>query len=182
MKILVFLPSESDSESGSQVWLYADSSLMGTNRALFLPDISCAFHSCAALVARIGRLGKSIMPQYAPRYCDAFTAGFVTMPAEGVANPLLRCFDGAVACGQWVSANGTTMPTLGAHCGNTVSATHGNTTWHTVAQAVTAASQQMTLKTGDLLCLAGNERFHVHAGDVLHGLIDGTEVLTVRVK
>ena len=182
MKILVFTPTESAWPQACHVELYPDSSLLFTNRALFLPefDVCCR----PALVARIGRLGKSIAPQYALRYCDALTTGIMTMPVEDASDPCVRCFDGALSVGAMVPRDDEPWsdPVL--------EFLNGNLTWPApnrplgswLSDAIAEASRLMTLKTGDLLYLANDQRQPVKRGDVLHGRINGMDALTIRVK
>ena len=182
MKILVYTPVEGAMPPVCDVELYPDSSLVFTNRALFLPefDVCCR----TALVARIGRLGKSIAPQYAFRYCDAITAGLVTAPVEAVSNPELRCFDGALASGVMLARDCATAsePQPEWRNGDQVWPSPCGPLWPWLREAIATASRHMTLKTGDLLYLASAQRQPVKRGDVLHATLDGQDVLTIRAK
>ena len=182
MKILVFTPTESALPQACHVELYPDSSLLFTHRALFLPeyDVQCR----TALVARIGRLGKSIAPRFALRYCDAITAGIVTAPVDTGDDPRVRCFDGALSTGVMMPCD-TAMQSEPV-----LEFSNGALTWPApdrqllpwLSHAIATASRHMTLKTGDLLFLTHAQRQPVEQGDVLHACVNGVDALTIRVK
>ncbi|MBR6283379.1 MAG: hypothetical protein IKR25_03685 [Muribaculaceae bacterium] len=183
MKILVFTPKEGASPQACEVELYPDSSLVFTNRALFLPE--CGELCCrAAVVARIGRLGKSIASQYAMRYCDAVTAGFVTLPMDDDSDPTMRWFDGSLTCGEMTPHDFETgcSPLLTWQCGTQMCAGPDGPVMTWLSDAIVASSRHMTLKTGDLLYMTSPQLHRVHRGDELHGCFNGNDVLTIRVK
>ena len=183
MKILVFTPAEGASTQACDVQLYPTSSVIRTNRALFLPELG-AMSIRAALVARLGRMGKRIAPRFAMRYVDAVTTGFVLSPVEAAIDPTVRCFDGALPCGVMKTHDFESQgePTMewsnGVQRWTQLSRQAGQ--W--LSEVIATASRYMTLNTGDMLYLASEQAEPVNCGDVLHGNYDGANVLTIRVK
>ena len=182
MKILVFAP-EHEAETAR---LYADSCVVHTDRPVFLPDELHPLTSRAGIAVRIARQGKSVQARFAPRYWDAASVAFVTTPATGSNDPLRRCFDGAVACGEWVPmADAASQQSLHGEATDgirTWALTGGEDAFSAVNQAIARASEHMTLKTGDLVLMVGGELVTAQRGMTLGGLLNGREVLTIRLK
>ncbi len=182
MKILVFAP-EHEAETAQ---LYADSCLVHTDRPVFLPEELQPLASRAGIAVRIARQGKSVQARFAPRYWDAASVAFVTTPAACGNDPLCRCFDGAVACGEWVPMTGAAaQQSLHAEATDgirTWALTGGEDAFNAVNRAIAQASEYMTLKTGDLLLAMGGESVEARGGMTLGGLLNGREVLTIRLK
>jgi 2-keto-4-pentenoate hydratase/2-oxohepta-3-ene-1,7-dioic acid hydratase in catechol pathway len=57
------------------VFMKPDSSILKNNKPFFLPDFSSEIHYEVEVVVKISRLGKGILPKFAPRYYDEITAG-----------------------------------------------------------------------------------------------------------
>lgn len=183
MKILVFIPAEGASAQVCDVQLYPASSMIKTNRALFLPELG-AMSIRAALVARLGRMGKRIAPRFAMRYVDAVTAGFVLTPVEAVIDPTVRCFDGALPCGVMTTHDFESQgePAMAWSNGDQQWTQLSRPAGQWLSEVIASASRHMTLNTGDMLYLASEQAQPVNCGDVLHGSYEGTNVLTIRVK
>ena len=58
------------------VTLMADSALLRTGRAMYLPEFAHTMVAAPAVIARIDRLGKHIAPRFARRYWKEVTTGF----------------------------------------------------------------------------------------------------------
>lgn len=61
---------------GKDDWyLMPDSSILRTGQPFFIPDFDDKFVIIPVLMARIGKLGKSILPKYVDRYVDGISLG-----------------------------------------------------------------------------------------------------------
>ena len=57
------------------VFMKPDSSILKNNKPFFLPDFSSEIHYEVEVVVKITRLGKGILPEFAPRYYNEITTG-----------------------------------------------------------------------------------------------------------
>ena len=92
------------------VFLKPDSSILKNNKPFFLPDFSSEIHYEVEVVIKISKLGKGILPEFAPRYFDEVTVG-IDITARDLQNQLSKaglsweiskCFDGAAPLGKFV--------------------------------------------------------------------------------
>ena len=183
MKILVF---ETDGNSlGERVTLYPDSSVISTRKPLFLPEWSDSFATRMALAVRICRLGKHVASKFAHRYWDAATACLVTSDKQTTQpDALSQAFDGAIALGEWVEMDAEARNHL------VVDAITGDPLWNNANdqlarladEAIVAASQRMTIKMGDVFCLAFGEQRDISIGGTLRVGLNGREILTIKIK
>lgn len=183
MKILVF---ETDGNALSErATLYPDSSVITTRKPLFLPEWSDSFATRVALAVRICRLGKHVALKFAHRYWDAATVCLVTSDAQASQpDALSQAFDGAIALGEWVEMDAEARNYM------VVDTMTGDPTWNNASEqlarladeAIVAASQRMTIKMGDVFCLAFGEQRNISIGDTLRVGLNGREILTIKIK
>lgn len=92
------------------VFLKPDSSILKNNKPFFLPDFSPEVHFEVEVVIKISKLGKGILPKFAPRYYDEVTAGIdltardiqSRLSKAGLSWELSKCFDGAAPVGKFL--------------------------------------------------------------------------------
>ncbi len=92
------------------VFLKPDSAILKNNKPFFLPGFSSVIHYEVEVVVKISKLGKSIAPEFAPRYYDEVTAGIdITardlqdeFSKKGLPWELSKGFDGAAPIGKFV--------------------------------------------------------------------------------
>jgi len=172
------------------VYLMADSALQFNRRPLFLPDFAPAYTAQAALVVRIGRMGRHIAPRFAHRYWDAVTVGMMVRATgcEGLSDAITRSFDGAAVLGTMVAVDELSgaieQVTLEARVGDTLLC-RGNASQLAVSidEMIARLSQYYTFKTGDLIYTGEwGDALPVTINDRLSGSLDGRNVLEINVK
>ena len=85
----------------------SDSTLLKGGKPFFVPDFTCGCVVTLHLVARIGRLGKSIPERFSGRYVDAWTLGalFSARDTDGggaAVSSMAVDFDGSTMIGEFV--------------------------------------------------------------------------------
>lgn len=141
MKILI-IDSYDNPRNGLR--LVADSAWRPDRRPLFIPEGAGCIHAEIRPAVRISRLGKSISPDFAGRYYDAWTLVSVQDFGQGAA----LMADDSMVVGRWLPldvlpASGTCS---GAPVGVDIPAAR-------LAGALAELSRGMTFKTGDILVL-----------------------------
>ena len=138
-----------------------------------------------ALAVRICRLGNHVELKFAHRYWDAATVCLVTSDAQASQpDALSQAFDGAIALGEWVEMDAEARNYM------VVDTMTGDPTWNNASEqlarladeAIVAASQRMTIKMGDVFCLAVVEKRNISIGDTLRVGLNGREILTIKIK
>jgi fumarylpyruvate hydrolase len=140
-----------------------DSSILKNNKPFFLPDFSSEIHYEVEVVVKISKLGKGILPKFAPRYYDEITVG-IDITARDLQTKLSKarlpweiskCFDGAAPLGKFLPIS--SLDDIGhldfrleindkiAQQGNTSDMIFG------VDEIISYLSRFFTLKTGDLI-------------------------------
>jgi 2-keto-4-pentenoate hydratase/2-oxohepta-3-ene-1,7-dioic acid hydratase in catechol pathway len=170
-----------------------DSALLKDGKPFFVPDHLGRIEVAAHLVARICRLGKSIPERFAHRYWDALTVGLDFSAAqlleeaqeEGLPWDRSEALDGSAVLGQWVEK--TWLPDnvdFALHVdGEPVQRGSSAEMLHRIDEMVSTLSQNMTLKTGDLLFTGTPEGETVVAiGNTMEGWLNGQKVLETRCK
>lgn len=184
MKVVVKYGTDSD----ARIDLLADSSILSGGRPLFVPDWAQAFVGTLAVTARVGRLGKCIVPRFAHRYWDGASACLLTHGVDADGNridrgALSRAHDGALMLGEM-------RPKEALMAGATVTCVAGGTTVNAaldhMAQAIDAlvcqVSQHMTLKMGDMLCIALPDTVSLGLDMAVELSCCGTTVLKTKIK
>ena len=145
------------------VFLKPDSALLKNNKPFFLPDFSSMIHYETELVAKIGKLGKGIEPEYALRYIDEVTLG-IDITARDIQNKnaaaglpweLSKGFDGSAPIGKFLPVESLgNLNDLKFHLeinGKTVQEGHTSDMIFNISELISYISKFFTLKTGDLL-------------------------------
>ena len=165
----------------------ADSALLRTGRAMYLPEFAHTMVAAPAVIARIDRLGKHIAPRFARRYWKEVTTGFRLLACEQNGQPMamaeaaLNSFDGAALQGDYPASMAD--DTLAwAHNGTTLCRTTLGEVAQEIDEVVVRVSQFATLKMGDLIFLVMEPRAPLSIGDRLSGTTGGETTLTTAIK
>jgi fumarylpyruvate hydrolase len=145
------------------VFMKPDSSILRKNKPFFLPDFSSEIHYEVEVVVKISKLGKSILPQFAPRYYDEITAG-IDITARDLQAKLSKSmlpweiskgFDGAAPLGRFIPVNSVgNVGNLDFRLEiNDIIVQQSNTSdmIFSINEIVSFVSRFFTLKTGDLI-------------------------------
>ncbi len=92
------------------VFMKPDSSILKNNKPFFLPDFSSEVHYEVEIVVKITRLGKGILPEFAPRYFSEITTGIditardlqTRLSMDRLPWEISKCFDGAAPLGKFI--------------------------------------------------------------------------------
>jgi 2-keto-4-pentenoate hydratase/2-oxohepta-3-ene-1,7-dioic acid hydratase in catechol pathway len=178
------------------VFLKPDTAILLSKQPFFIPHFSNDVHHEVEVVVKINRIGKHIDAKFAHKYYDEiglgidFTARDVQQSCKekGLPWEKAKSFDGAAV----VSHNFINKESLGdlnnlkfEFYKNDQLQQEGNTSnmlWN-IDEIIAYVSQYFTLKIGDLIYTgtpAGVSR--VEEGDVLKGILAGTEMFQIKVK
>jgi len=145
------------------VFLKPDSAILKNNKPFFLPDFSSEIHYEMEVVVKISRLGKGILPKFAPRYYDEITAGIDITARDLQAKlskamlpwEISKCFDGAAPIGKFIPVSSIDdIGNLGFRLEiNDKTVQQGSTSdmIFDINQIISYVSRFFTLKTGDLI-------------------------------
>jgi 2-keto-4-pentenoate hydratase/2-oxohepta-3-ene-1,7-dioic acid hydratase in catechol pathway len=145
------------------VFMKPDSSILKNNKPFFLPDFSSEIHYEVEVVVKITRLGKGILPKFAPRYYSEITAG-IDITARDIQSKLSierlpweisKCFDGAAPLGKFIPVSsvddiGNLDFSLEIN-GKIVQQSNTSDMIFGVNEIISYVSRFFTLKTGDLI-------------------------------
>jgi len=145
------------------VFLKPDSAILKNNKPFFLPDFSSEIHYEMEVVVKISRLGKGILPKFAPRYYDEITAGIDITARDLQAKlskamlpwEISKCFDGAAPIGKFIPVSSIDdIGNLGFRLeinDKTVQQSSTSDMIFDINQIISYVSRYFTLKTGDLI-------------------------------
>jgi hypothetical protein len=173
MKIISFIYSE----SGHEMVLRGDSSLLNGRKPFFLPEES-EIGATPCTILRVSRLGKEIGLKFADRYYDAYAPGvdFVAMDilreAQAAGKPWTSAvaFDYSLAIGEWTEV------------------LSGKEQWTkelviSPEEAIVEASRIMTIRQGDLITIQHRQAPRkVQKEEIIRAEIDGEEKLYCKIK
>lgn len=190
MKILCLWPSHNKTEDSS---LYnkedapsalasftlveqPESALIRAGQPFFVPDWDGNFEAEVMFVIRIDRLGRCIAPQFASRYYSEAALGvnftahdtLSELKAKAQSWDVAVGFDQSVAVGRFQQADKLSAIAPSPD---------------TLHRGIAACSLRYTLKSGDLLMFSlGRKPRRVAQGDILTEMLDGAQLLTVRIR
>ncbi|MDA0303600.1 MAG: fumarylacetoacetate hydrolase family protein [Bacteroidetes bacterium] len=179
-------------------FLKPDSAVLAHRHPFYLPDWSQEVHYEVELLVRISKLGKSIAPEFAHRYCDAislgidFTARDVQAELKSMGHPWekAKAFDGsAVISRDWLpidSLTGGGLQSIGFRLernGVVVQEGQSKDMIFSIDQLIAYVSKFMTLKLGDVLFTGTPAGVGpAHPGDTLEGFIGDRSMFRVPVR
>lgn len=194
MKVFNFIsPREVDSHEGFNPGgvpyiVLPDSTVLQSDRPLYVPDFSETFVARPMIGLKICRLGKSIAERFANRYIGEFAPCLSIMAAdsEEFLKPYLEpCHDNAVVVGTFteVQSPQTALPEIESTAYRLFFQTNFSTLKgigfektlmvppkEEIESAVSLISKHNTLKTGDLLLLPLVDPEETHKPDIAHKL------------
>jgi fumarylpyruvate hydrolase len=145
------------------VFMKPDSAILKNNKPFFLPDFSSEIHYEVEIVVKITRLGKGILPKFAPRYYSEITAG-IDITARDIQTKLSmgrlpweisKCFDGAAPLGKFIPVSSVDdVGNLDFRLeinGKIVQQSNTSDMIFNINEIVSYVSRFFTLKTGDLI-------------------------------
>lgn len=127
-----------------------DASLLNGGKPFFMPSWSKDIRYAHCIVARINRLGRCIQPKFASRYYDAMAPGldFVAWDYADSNWAQATAFDSSLAVGEFTSEISSDHKVL-------------------IDQAITKASEWVTLRMGDLVYIDIEEAHQVESNQVI---------------
>ena len=178
------------------IFMKCDASLLKDGKPFFIPDFSSDMQYEAEMAVKIGRLGKNITRQFAPRYYEELTVG-IDMTARdlqkkfkdsGMPWELSKSFDSSAVIGRFIRLKDLPydIDHLPFHLdinGKTVQ--EGNTAemLFKTDELIEYVSRFVTLKMGDLIYTgtpAGVGKVHIN--DHLQGYIGDKKVLDFYIR
>ena len=185
MKIVVI-------DNNSHISIRPDSAMLRNNDTFYLPTFSNDIVCDYGYVVRITRLAKCVAQKFASRCYDSVTAG-VTFIArdimrqaveEGLPTDEAYCFDHSTAIGtEWFSPEQLTEQSTLLMCigENNHQITHVNLL-DVIDRNISAVSNKLTLKTGDLVFIASGSVNEVSASQSVNVAFNNTTVLEFQIK
>lgn len=177
------------------IFIKPDSAILPNEQPFFIPDFSNEVHYELEVLVKIRKVGKHIQQKFAHKYYDEISLGIdftardlqAELKEKGLPWEKAKGFDGAAVIGKWVPKSrymdlGKLSFSLYRN-GDEVQ--HGNTElmlWK-IDELIAYVSRYFTLKKGDVLFTgtpAGVGK--IAANDYLSGILEGEELLTVRIK
>lgn len=170
-----------------------DTALLKNNEAFYLPAFSKDVHYEAELVVRIDKAGKSILPQFAPRYYSHISLGVdftardlqSELKAKGLPWELAKAFDHSAVVGEFIPLNDPIQDLRFSLKKNdlTVQEGHSADMLFPVNEIIAFVSNFFTLKTGDLIFTGTPAGVGpVQIGDRLQGLIENRVMFDFEIR
>jgi acylpyruvate hydrolase len=171
-----------------------DTAILKNNEDFYIPPFSNDVHHEAELVIKIDKVGKTIAPQFAPKYYSQITLGIdftardlqSDLKSKGLPWELAKAFDNSAVIGEFVNLENRNIQDLHFTLeknGEIVQNGHTADMLFKVDDIIGFVSQYFTLKTGDLIFTgtpAGVGK--VNAGDKLIAKLENQELLNFNIK
>lgn len=177
------------------IFIKPDSAVLPNEQPFFIPDFTNDVHYELEVLVKIRKLGKHIQQKFAHTYYDEISLGIdftardlqAELKAKGLPWEKAKGFDGAAVIGKWVPKSrykdlGKLNFSLYKN-GEEVQQGHTELMLWKIDELIVYISRYFTLKKGDVLFTgtpAGVGR--IAANDYLSGILEGEELLTVRIK
>lgn len=177
------------------IFIKPDSAVLPNEQPFFIPDFTNDVHYELEMLVKIRKVGKHIQQKFAHTYYDEISLGIdftardlqAELKAKGLPWEKAKGFDGAAVIGRWVSKSrykdlGKLSFSLYKN-GEEVQQGHTELMLWKIDELIAYISRYFTLKKGDVLFTgtpAGVGR--IAANDYLSGILEGEELLTVRIK
>lgn len=192
-KHVVELANELPSEP--VVFIKPDSAILPREQPFFIPDFSSDVHYELEVLVRIKKVGKHIQEKFAGTYYDEISLGIdftardlqAELKGKGLPWEKAKGFDGSAVIGEWVpKADYGDIGNL-KFCllKNGEKVQDGDTSlmlWK-FDQLIAYVSRYFTLKKGDILFTGTPSGVgRIAPNDYLSGILEGKELLTVKIK
>lgn len=177
------------------IFIKPDSAVLPKDQAFYIPDFTTDVHYELEVLIKIVKVGKHIQQKFAHKYYDELSLGIdftardlqSRLKEKGLPWEKAKGFDGAAVIGKWIPKN--RFGDLGnldfSLLKNGEVVQEGNTRfmlWK-IDELIAYVSCYFTLKKGDILFTgtpAGVGR--IAANDYLSGILQGEELLNVKIK
>ncbi len=179
------------SQGTPYITLRPDNAVLRNNDDFYMPHFSEDIVCGCGIVVRLTRLARSIAPKFAPRCYDSITAG-VTFVARDI---MLRAisesrpceeaysFDRSTAIGtEWITPEALGEGVVELKMGEISRSFRLSELSEGIDEALSRASQTMTLKMGDLLFIAMPQDVTPKIGDTITVTLNGVEALNFSIK
>ena len=179
--------------SGEDLWLTerSDSSVLRNNDDFYMPTFSQKMECTVGYMLRVTRLAKCMSEKFAPRCYDAvgvavaFVAQDVVERNCAFGRPCdeAYCFDKSFAISpESIAPELVGEGVLQVKIGNNLTTCKLADLHISLDNALSKASELLTLKMGDVVYLAATEPFAPQIGDHVEVLLNGAELLNFEVK
>jgi len=177
------------------LFIKPDSAILPKEQDFFIPEFSKNIHYEIELLVKIKKVGKHISKAFAHRYYDEISVGIdftardlqEELKARGLPWEKAKGFDGAAVIGKWVPKS-QFEAVQNLHFSlqkNGVEVQHGHTEnmlWG-VDEIIAYCSTFFTLKKGDIIFTGTPSGVgQVASNDYLSGTLEGTELLSLKVR
>jgi acylpyruvate hydrolase len=177
------------------VFMKPNTALLVNNKPLYYPDYTENLHYEGEIVLRICKNGRSVQPEFAPRYYDAvafgidFTARDIQdrQKAKGLPWEIAKGFDRSAPLSKWIPLeNIKDLSNIHFQLkknGDVVQDGHTADMLFPFDTLICYLSKYFTLHKGDMIYTGTPAGVGpVQKGDVLEGFIEGQQMLTCAIK
>lgn len=179
--------------SDGDLWLSVrpDSSVLRNNDNFYMPNFSHDMRATVGYYLRVTRLAKCVGEKFAPRCYDAvgvavaFTAHDIVERNSTIGRPCdeAYCFDKSIALSLGsVAPSDIDKGVLEIEVGNNRITSDLSHIQISLDKALSAASELLTLKTGDIVYIAATEPLSVVVGDAVSVALNGSALLEFTIK
>jgi 2-keto-4-pentenoate hydratase/2-oxohepta-3-ene-1,7-dioic acid hydratase in catechol pathway len=189
MKIVVINNISGDKEP--YISLRPDNAVLRNNDDFYMPHFTNDMVCGSGIVVRISRLAKCIAPKFASRCYDSITTG-VTFVArdtmqqalsEGRACDEAYSFDRSTAIGtEWIEPSEIGEGVVEMKVGEKSQKFSVAELKQSIDECVSAVSQKLTLKMGDLVFIAAPTEVCVECGEQIVVTLNNIEPLNFCIK
>lgn len=189
MKIIAVYGSERVQADAMKIMVWPDSVMIRSGKPLFLPE-SGEYGIKWGIGVRIDAVGKSIRPKFADRYYSEIAPLAFILPLKVIncledgGDPLASDIvaDYTIICGDFIQPFAESFPVEIREEGITLQSHHVEIRDLSaiLASAVSAASRQNTLKTGDIVGILLPGSFNAEYDSILKINFDGESPLLVN--
>lgn len=179
--------------SNTDLWLSErpDSSVLRNNDDFYMPNFTQDMVASVGYYLRVTRLAKCVGEMFAPRCYDtvgvamAFTARDIVERNCRMRRPCdeAYCFDKSIALSLGsVAPSDIDKGVLEIEVGNERIASDLSHIQISLDKALSAATELLTLKTGDIVYIAATEPLSVAVGDAVSVALNGSALLEFTIK
>lgn len=202
MKIAAaYISNSSQANTNMNIMVWPDSAMIRSGKPLFLPDDEEWRYIMIGIAVKIDSVGKSIQQKYAERYYKELAPmAFVMtrtaaekirkhqdpLACEIVADYSLICGDFITAEGKWstlkTELNINKLPTAAKEIEEINNKFEINGVQTVLAEAIFTASQNNTLKTGDIVAFIIPQSFNAYPETILRVKLADRTLIETKLK
>lgn len=176
-------------------FLKPESCLIRSRQPFFIPEFSQQIIAVPHVVIKISRLGKAVQPKFGPLYFSEITMGFDMEATELLAETIntgkpweaVKSYDASAPLGKFIVVEEkTVLKNLNFRfLINNIEVNSFSLTdlKYSINEVISAVSENITLKMGDLIFAGGPESSEIiKINDVLDCYINEEKVLSLKIK